>query len=65
MQTGAAARTMGLTDYGADPGCVADLVIIDAADPLEALTRRADRTHVIKRGRVVAETTTQRRTAWS
>ena len=65
MQTGAAARTMGLTDYGAEPGCVADLVIIDAADPLEALTRRADRTHVIKRGRVVAETVTQRRTAWA
>ena len=39
--------------------------IIDAADPLEALTRRADRTHVIKRGRVVAETVTQRRTAWA
>ena len=56
---------MGLTDYGAEPGCVADLVIIDAADPLEALTRRADRTHVIKRGRVVAETVTQRRTAWA
>ena len=65
MQTGAAARVMGLTDYGAEPGCVADLVIIDAADPLEALTRRADRTHVIKRGRVVAETVTQRRTAWA
>ena len=65
MPTGAAARTMRLDDYGAEPGCVADLVIIDAADPLEALTRRADRTHVIKRGRVVAETVTQRRTAWS
>ena len=65
MQTVAAARTMGLADYGAGPGCVADLVIIDAADPLEALTRRADRTHVIKRGRVVAETETRRRTIWS
>ena len=65
MQTGAAARIMGLSDYGAKPGCVADLVIIDAADPLEALTRRADRTHVIKRGTVVAETETRRRTAWS
>lgn len=65
MPTGAAARTMGLSDYGAAPGCVADLVIIDAADPLEALTRRADRTCVIKRGRVVAETETRRRTAWS
>ena len=36
MQTGAAARTMGLDDYGAEPGCVADLAIIDADDPLEA-----------------------------
>ena len=65
MMTGAAARTMGLGDYGAAPGCVADLVVIDAADPLQALTRRADRTHVIKRGQVVAETETRRRTAWS
>ena len=65
MQTVAAARTMGLGDYGAAPGCVADLVIIDAADPLEALTRRADRSCVIKRGTVVAETETRRRTAWS
>ena len=65
MMTGAAARTMRLTDYGGEPGCIADLVIVDAADPLEALTRRADRTHVIKRGRVVAETETRRRTAWS
>ncbi len=65
MQTGAAARTMGLADYGAELGCVADLVIIDASDPLEALTRRADRACVIKRGRVVAETETRRRTAWS
>ena len=65
MQTGAAARTMGLEDYGAEPGCIADLAIIDAADPLEALTRRADRTHVIKRGQVVAETVTRRRTAWA
>ena len=65
MMTGAAARTMGLGDYGVAPGCVADLVVIDAADPLQALTRRADRTHVIKRGQVVAETETRRRTAWS
>lgn len=65
MMTGAAARTMGLGDYGAAPGCVADLVVIDAADPLQALTRRADRSFVIKRGQVVAETETRRRTAWS
>ncbi len=65
MQTRAAARVMGLTDYGAVPGCVADLVIIDATDPLDALTRQADRTQVIKRGRLVAETVTRRSTAWS
>ncbi len=65
MQTGAAARTMGLADYGTEPGCVADLVVVDAADALEALTRRADRRCVIKRGLVVAETETRRRTVWS
>lgn len=65
IMTGAAARTMGLSDYGAETGCIADLVIVDAADPLQALTRRADRACVIKRGRVIAETETRRRTAWS
>ena len=65
MQTRAAARVMGLSDYGVDPGCGADLVVIDAPAPLDALTRQADRTHVVKRGRVVAETVTRRVTAWS
>jgi cytosine deaminase len=65
MQTCAAARILRLPDYGATPGCTADLVIIDADGATDALTKQADRNYVIKRGRVVAETVTQRRTIWS
>ena len=35
--------------------------MLDAASPLEAICEKADRRHVIRRGRVVAETETRRR----
>lgn len=54
--TTAPARIMGLEGYGLEPGCNADMVVLDAADPIEALRTRATRTHVIRRGRVIAET---------
>jgi cytosine deaminase len=49
------ARIMGLPDYGLHPGARADLVVLDAADPAEAVRLRPDRLAVIARGRVVAE----------
>ena len=65
MATDNAARVLGATDYGTEPGCAGDLVILDARSPAEAITRRADRLHVIRRGRVVAQTaTTQTITAF-
>ena len=58
MATDNAARVLGATDYGTEPGCAGDLVILDARSPAEAITRQADRLHVIRRGRVVAQTVT-------
>jgi cytosine/creatinine deaminase len=53
-----AALVMGIHDYGLRPGCTADLVVLDADDPREALRLQAARRWVIKRGSVVAETRT-------
>jgi cytosine deaminase len=50
------ARILGLEGYGIEPGCFADLVILQAADPVEAIRLRATRLHVIRRGAVIAET---------
>ncbi len=50
------ARILGLEGYGIEPGCFADLVILQAADPVEAIRLRATRLHVIRRGTVIAET---------
>ncbi|RUM00378.1 amidohydrolase family protein [Rhizobium chutanense] len=48
------AKTMGLEGYGLEKGCHADLVILQARDPLEALRLKPNRLAVIRRGRVVA-----------
>ena len=58
MATERAARVLRATDYGTEPGCAGDLVILDARSPVEAIARRADRLHVIRRGRVVSRTVT-------
>jgi cytosine deaminase len=54
--TGNAAALLGLAEYGIAPGCHADLVLLQARDPVEAIRTRAARLKVIRRGRVVAET---------
>ena len=51
-----AAAVMGLEGYGLDVGCHGDLVLLQAADPIEAVRQRATRLCVVRRGRVVAET---------
>ena len=51
-----AARALQLEDYGLAPGCNADMVILQAADPIEAIRIRANRLFVIRRGEVVAST---------
>ncbi|WP_296223359.1 amidohydrolase family protein [Ralstonia sp. UBA689] len=50
------ARILGLEGYGIAPGCQADLVVLDARDPIEAIRLRATRTLVMRRGKVVART---------
>jgi cytosine deaminase len=64
MPTRNAAKLLRLDDYGMTPGCLGDLVILDADTPADAITRQADRICVIKNGRVVAETVTERRLHW-
>jgi cytosine deaminase len=54
----AAAKVMGVRGYGLDPGDRADLIIVDADDMHEALRLQAARNWVIRRGEIVAETTT-------
>jgi cytosine deaminase len=48
------AKLMGLEGYGLAVGCHADMVLLQAADPIEAVRLRATRLAVIRRGRVIA-----------
>ena len=50
------AKTMGLSGYGLETGCNADLVVLQARDPAEALRLKAVKLAVIRRGRVIART---------
>ncbi len=49
------ARILGLEHYGVEVGCHGDLVILDAANPVEAIRLRAARLKVIRRGVVISE----------
>ena len=50
------ATILGLDGYGISPGCHADLVLLQACDPVEAIRLRATRLAVIRRGKVIART---------
>ena len=50
------ARALGLEGYGLEPGCHADIVILQARDPQEALRLKPARLFVIRRGAIIAET---------
>ncbi|MGN6680782.1 MAG: amidohydrolase family protein, partial [Streptosporangiaceae bacterium] len=54
----AAARIMGVSGYGLEPGCAADLVVLDADSMHEALRLQAPRSWVLRGGSVVASTST-------
>lgn len=56
MVTETNAAIMGLTDYGLEKGKLASLVILDAANPVEALRLRATRLAVVSKGHVIART---------
>lgn len=48
------AQMMGLDDYGLDPGCRADFVLLDGENLTEAVIGRRPRKMVVKGGKVVA-----------
>jgi cytosine deaminase len=50
------AKTLGLQGYGLEKGCKADIVILQAADPMEALRLKPNRLAVIKGGKVISRT---------
>ncbi len=50
------AQIMGLQGYGVAKGCDANLLILQAKDPIEAIRVRATRLHVIRNGKVIAQT---------
>jgi cytosine deaminase len=51
------ARALGLQDYGLAAGCHADLVVLDATTPVQAITEQAEKLWVLKAGRVVVQNT--------
>jgi len=48
------ATILQLEGYGLAPGRYADLVVLDAADPIDAIRTKAARLHVLRRGKVIA-----------
>jgi cytosine deaminase len=51
------ARALGLKDYGLAAGCRADLVVLDAANPAQAITEQAEKLWVLKSGRIMVRNT--------
>ncbi|SMH62518.1 amidohydrolase family protein [Azospirillum agricola] len=48
------AKLLHLEGYGLEPGCNADLVVLQAGSPVEAIRTRAARLLVLRRGRVIS-----------
>jgi cytosine/creatinine deaminase len=51
-----AAQILGLDGYGIAPGQYADLVLLQAREPADAIRLRANRLMVVRRGQIVART---------
>ena len=56
------ARALNLEGYGLTPGCNADLVVLQASDPMEAVRLKATRLYVIRRGEVISPSPRRSRT---
>ena len=54
MVTAAAARVLGLSDYGLKAGGPADFVTVEATTLAEAVATRKRRSLIVKAGRIVA-----------
>ena len=50
------AKTMGLEGYGLEVGCNGDLVVLQAADVVEAVRLKPTRLFVVKAGKVISKT---------
>ena len=48
------AHIMGLEAYGLTKGCAANMVLLQARSPIEAIRLRANRLAVIRKGSVIA-----------
>ena len=57
--TSTAAAVLHLEGYGLEPGCRADMVVLQARDPIEAIRLQAARLQVIRAGKVIARTAPQ------
>jgi len=55
MGTYNAAKGMGLVNYGLEVGNTADLVLLDAPSPKDAIISQANKSYVMKKGKVVAK----------
>jgi cytosine deaminase len=53
VATSGGATVLGLPDYGLDPGCAADLLLVEAATLGEAVVTHPPRTLVLKAGRIL------------
>ncbi|MFZ6772038.1 amidohydrolase family protein [Undibacterium sp. SXout7W] len=53
--TDVSARILGLEGYGLEPGCFADLVVLDAGSVIEALRLRSARRYVLRRGQIISQ----------
>lgn len=62
MPTFGGAKVLRLEGYGLQPGDAADVVVIDAQSAAEAIRFQPPRRWVVKRGRVIAETSVSRNT---
>ena len=51
------ARALGLADYGLAEGCRADVVVLDAATPAQAITEQVEKLWVCKGGRILVHNT--------
>lgn len=56
MITYDAAKLLGLSDYGIEVGCKANLVIVNAVDARDAIRKEPERVYVIREGKVLART---------
>ncbi|WP_052288277.1 amidohydrolase family protein [Leptolyngbya iicbica] len=59
------ARAIGIDNYGVEPGCAADLVLLGATSASEAIATAPPSRTVFKAGTIVAQTQLQSQTFWA